>query len=246
MTRSRSAVVAVCAVVLSTAVAVPVRAEDPFPFWFTVYLQQAFPKQTNTNEQIEQINEMFGVDFDTWDDVANLSIGGKFFAQVSPYWLVGAEVDYSRGGIEGSATVMTEAGPASLEFEQKYSIYTDLLAVAHFLPCPNCTSVTPFVLLGGGIGYEEDTTTLTLRNEYLDEGLRVENDGFFPVWTVGVGCDIFLSRRRSWYLDVGVAYYWGRLTHMVPAEGSLAPAPEVEADSDTTGPNYWIGFGKRF
>ncbi|MEW6335822.1 MAG: hypothetical protein AB1625_00340, partial [Acidobacteriota bacterium] len=165
---------------------------------------------------------------------------------VSPHWLVGAEVDYSRGGIDGSTTVMTEAGPAALDFEQSYSIYTDLLAVAHFLPCPKCTSVTPFVLLGAGIGYEKDTTTLTLRNEYLDEGLRVENDGTFPVYTVGVGGDIFLSRARSWYLDFGVAYYWGRLKHMVPAEGSLAPAPEVEADNDTTGPNYWIGFGKRF
>ncbi|MEW6337661.1 MAG: hypothetical protein AB1625_09725, partial [Acidobacteriota bacterium] len=123
MTRSRVAVAAVCAVVLSTAAAVPARAGDPYPFWLTVYLQQAFPKQTNTNDQIEQINRMFGADFDTWDDVANLSIGGKFFAQVSPHWLVGAEVDYSRGGIDGSTTVMTEAGPAALDFEQSYSIY---------------------------------------------------------------------------------------------------------------------------
>jgi len=28
------------------------------------------PKQTRTNAQIEQINDTFGVDFDTWDDVA--------------------------------------------------------------------------------------------------------------------------------------------------------------------------------
>jgi hypothetical protein len=215
-------------------------------FAITVYLQQAFPKQTNTNKQIEQINDQFGTDFDTWDDIANLSLGVKFFTQVSPYWQVGIEWDYSRGGIDGSATVPTEAGPAQLEFSQHYSIYTDLMAAAHFLPCPTCRKVVPFVLLGGGFGYERDTTELTLRNDVVDQWLKVDNDGWFPVWTAGLGANIDLSRSGGVYLEVGVAYYWGRLDHMVEAEGPLAPAPEVRADNDTTGPNYWLGVGWRF
>jgi hypothetical protein len=32
----------------------------------------------------------------------------------------------------------------------------------------------------------------------------------------------------------------------LPARGSLAPAPEVLADTDSTGPNYWLGVGRRF
>jgi opacity protein-like surface antigen len=239
-----TAIVAMAAVLLAGEAAV---AQDVGkPFALTVYLQQAFPKQTNTNKQIEQINQQFGVDFDTWDDIVNLSLGLQFLTKVSPYWQVGAEWDYSRGGIEGSATVPTEAGPASLEFSQKYSIYADFLAVAHFLPCPGCKRWQPFVLLGAGFGYESDRTKLSLRNDSVDQWLQVDNDGYFPVWTLGVGADVDLTRSGSVYFQLGVAYYWGRLDHYVPAEGPLAPAPEVRADNDTTGPNYWLGVGWRF
>jgi opacity protein-like surface antigen len=213
---------------------------------FTFYVQQSFPKQTRTNDQIKQINGMFGVHFDTWDDVANLSIGGQYFRKVDPNWQVGVEVDYSRGSISGRADVPTEAGEAGLRFEQKYSVYSDLLAVAHYLPCRTCERWTPFIYGGVGIGYEKDTTTLALRNAYIDEGLRVDNDGWFPVYTVGVGLDVYLSRARTLYVEAGGAYYWGRLTHKVKAEGALAPAPEVLADNDTTGPNIWVGIGWRF
>ncbi len=213
---------------------------------WTIYLQQAFPKQTRTNAQIEEINAVFGVDFDTWDDIANLSLGGKLFRRVDPAWLVGVEVDYSAGGLEGKTTIPTEAGPARLAFEQTYSIFTNVMAVAHYFPCARCARLQPFVLMGLGVGYEKDKTKLTLRNDYLDEGLLVDNDGYFPVGTAGLGVEITLSSDRAWFLEAGGAYYWGRLEHHVPASGSLAPAPEVLADSDTTGPNYWVGIGHRF
>jgi hypothetical protein len=225
--------------------ALPAAAQQS-PWSVTVYLQQSFPKQTNTNKQIEMINQTFGVNFDTWDDVVNLSIGGQLFKRVAPCWQVGLELDFSKGGIDGSDTVLTEAGPAELKFEQTYSIYADAFAVAHYLPCEACEKAVPFVLGGVGIGYEKDTTKLTLRNEYIDEYLRAENDGWFPVYTIGVGADIYFGQARAWYLEVGGAYYWGRLKHKVKAEGGLAPAPEVEADNDTTGPNYWVGVGWRF
>jgi opacity protein-like surface antigen len=212
----------------------------------SLYLQQAFPKQTRTNAQIEQINDTFGVDFDTWDDVANLSLGVKLFRRVSESWLVGIEIDYSAGGIDGEATIPTEAGPARLAFEQKYSIWTDLMVAAHYFPCRSCERVSPFLLMAAGAAYEKDRTTLTLTNEYLDEGLRVDNDGWFPAATAGVGVEITLSADHAWFLEAGGAYFWGRLEHHVPAEGSLAPAPEVLADNDSTGPNYWIGIGRRF
>lgn len=215
-------------------------------WWLTVYLQQSFPRQTNTNMQIEQINQTFGADFDTWDDVANLSVGGQLFHRVSNHLKIGCEVDYSRGGLEGEATVVTIAGPAGLSFKQKYSMYLNLLGVAHILPCASCERVIPFVLAGGGIGYEKDQTTLNLQNEFLDMSLLVDNDGSFPVATLGVGIDVPFTSGKSWYIEAGGAYYWGRLKHHVPAQGSLAPAPEVLADTDSTGPNYWIGIGKRF
>lgn len=233
----------VTAVMAGVATGAAAGESDTF---ITVYLQQTFPKQTNTNQQIEQINDMFGVSFDTWDDIANLSLGGHYFWQVAPRWKIGVEFDYSRGGIDGRATVDTEAGPATLAFEQKYSIYTDVLAVTQFLPCPDCRLVVPFCLAAVGVAYEKDTTELTLRNDYIDERLRVENDGFFPMYTVGVGIDAYVFGSPDWYVEVGGSYTWARLDHMVEAEGSLAPAPEVRADQDSTGPTWWIGVGKRF
>jgi len=235
--------VAVLAAVALVAAVGPATAQE----WsMSFYIQQAFPKQTNTNKQIEAINATFGSDFDTWDDVANLSIGTQLYHRVSDVLLVGGEFDYSRGSLDGTATVETEAGPAELAFEQKYSVFANLLFAAKYLPCRTCSTVVPFAYGALGVAYEKDTTTLTLRNEYLDEDLRVENDGWFPAYTAGIGLDLYPFANKAWYLEVGTAYYWGRLTHMVPASGSLAPAPEVEADTDSTGPNYWLGFGVKF
>lgn len=226
--------------------AAPAAAQGAGPWSLTVYVQESFPKQTHTNRQIAEINAVFGTDFEDWDDVHNLSLGAQLFRRVSPRWQVGVEVDVSRGSVDGTETVLTEAGPARLSFEQEYDLYADLLAVAHFLPCRECRRAVPFVLAGAGMGYEEDTTTLTLRNELLDLGLRAESDGTFPVYTVGVGVDVPVPAGGRWYLEAGVAYFWGRLEHHVPVEGELAPAPEVLADTDSTGLNYWIGVGRRF
>jgi hypothetical protein len=211
-----------------------------------LYLQEAFPKQTRTNRQIAEINAAFGTHFEDWDDIHNLSLGGQLFRRVAEHWKVGVEVDYSQGEVAGHATIDTEAGPAELDFEQRYSIFADALAAAHFLPCPRCRRVEPFVLLAAGVAYEKDRTRLALANAYLDEGLRVDNDGFYPVYTAGVGLDVPLSKSRGLALQLGAAYFWGRLQHRVAARGSLAPAPEVLADTDSTGPNYWVGLSWRF
>ena len=236
---------ALAAVVL--AVAVPALAgAEPGPYYFTLYLQQSWPKQTATNAQIQQINDLFGTRFDDWSDVANLSLGAQLFKRVSPHWKVGLQLDYSQGGIKGSATVPTEAGPANLAFEQRYGTYADLYVVAHYLPCPSCTRIVPFLYGGGGFGYEKDRTTLTLSNEVIDQGLQVDNDGWFPTFSVGAGVDVPLSSTSAWYAEFGGAYVWARMTHTVPASGALAPGPEVTADTDFTGPNVWIGIGRRF
>ena len=220
--------------------------DDAHPYYFTVYLQQSWPKQTATNAQIQQINQMFSANFDDWSDVANLSLGLQLFKRVSPHWKVGLQLDYSQGAIKGSSTVPTEAGDARLSFEQRYSTYVDLYVVAHYLPCLSCTRVVPFVYLGGGYGYEKDKTTLSLGNEFFSQGLLVENDGSFPTFSAGVGIDVPFSSQNRWYMELGAAYVWARMTNTVPATGELAPAPQVTADTDFTGPNIWIGIGTRF
>jgi opacity protein-like surface antigen len=238
---------ALAAAVVSLTVAAPMFGADPDkPWYLTAYLQQSWPKQTTTNAQIQQINQAFGANFDDWSDVANLSLGLQLFKRVSPHWKVGLQLDYSQGAIKGHTTVPTEAGDATLSFEQRYSTYLDLYVVAHYLPCGTCTRVVPFVYLGGGYGYEKDRTTLTLSNQYFSQGLRVDNDGTFPTFSAGLGIDVPLSPRNAWYLEFGAAYVWARMTHTVPAYGELAPAPTVTADSDFTGPNVWIGIGMRF
>ncbi len=215
--------------------------------WFHLYVQQSFPKQTNTNLQIQEINDTFGVSFDDWDDMTNLSVGAKLLWRVARRWNLGVEVDGSFGQIDGEATVDSGvAGPADLKFVQKYSIFTNVMACAHYLPYPDAERVMPFVLGGVGYGYEKDETQLTFHNSFFYERLEVENDGWFPVATVGAGLDIALSRGGDWFVEIGGAYYWGRLDHLVPAQGSLAPAPKVRADTDSTGPNWWIGVARRF
>jgi hypothetical protein len=231
-------------VVLAGATAASAQGAD-WDGWWNVFVQQSFPKQTNTNEQIEQLNAMFGADLDTWDDVVNLSLGVQRFWKVGTHLRLGAELDLSQGQLDGEETVATEAGPARLKLVQRYSVFANALVAAHYLPCPDCR-VVPFVLAAVGVAYEQDRTTVTLNNTFIYEQLLVDNDGWFPVCTAGVGLDLPFRRGGEWYAILGVAYYWGRLDHNVPASGSLAPAPEVRADTDSTGPNYWVGVGKRF
>jgi hypothetical protein len=244
MTRAAAPLVSACLL----AAALPCGAQaGPGPWSATVYLQQSWPKQTETNRQIRQdINGTFGSHFQTWDDVANLSLGGHLWRELTPQWKAGLEFDYSAGRIHGTETVDTLAGPAALAFEQKYSVYADLLALAQYRPLGGEGRWVPFLLAGAGLAYEKDRTTLTLRNAYLDEGLQVANDGWFPMATVGLGLDVYLSERRTWYAELGASYAWARLKHSVPATGTLAPAPTVTADTDSTGPCVWLGIGRRF
>ena len=235
-----------CSLALLTFVAsLPATAQAEAPA-FTLYLQQAWPRQSQTNAQIAQINDAFGTHFDDWGDVANLSLGGQLLWQVRPTWKVGVQVDYGSGAIDGHAQVMTEAGPATLEFEQRYDLYVDVMAVAQWRPALSSPRVQPFVYGGLGAAYESDTTTLKLHNDFIASGLRVENDGWFPAYTVGAGIDVPFSGASQWYVEVGAAYMWARMTNHVPAQGDLAPAPTVTADTDLTGPNVWLGVGCHF
>jgi len=104
---------------LLLAVAPPAFAEADGKHSFNFHVQQAWPKQTPTNDQIQRINRTFGTHFDDWSDVANLSVGAQLFWRASPYWKVGMQVGYGAGSIAGSAHVPTGAGLARLSFEQR-------------------------------------------------------------------------------------------------------------------------------
>jgi len=231
--------------VLAGAATLPARADD-HPWTVIGYVQQSFPKQTSTNAQIGEINRTFGTHFKDWSDVANLAAGFQVYQDINSAWQFGFEFDYSQGSIDGKATVETEAGPAELAFKQSYSTFADFMFVARYLPCRSCDRFIPVVYGGAGFGYESDRTTLTLRNAAIDEFLAVDNSGRFPVATAGLALDVRLGGSRHWFLEGGGAYFWGRLKHGVPAAGGLAPSSRVTADTDSTGPNYWLGVGCRF
>jgi len=213
---------------------------------FNFYVQQAWPQQTTANRQIQYINQTFGSDFDDWSDVPNLSIGAQLLWEVAPAWLVGLQVDYSSGAISGKQQVETPAGPAKLSFEQRYDVYADVYVVADWKPWPDWQRIVPFLYGGVGMAYESDTTTLSLRNDYLDSRLRVDNDGWFPTYSAGIGVDVPFSAATPWYFEFGVAWVWAHMTNEVPATGDLAPTPTVTADTELTGPNYWLGIGRKF
>ncbi|GLH73953.1 hypothetical protein GETHLI_24550 [Geothrix limicola] len=226
--------------------------EAPGPWSATIYLQQSWPKQTETNRQIKDINAALGSSFKTWDDVANLNLGLQVFRDLDPHWKVGLEWDVSKGRIHGTSTTtfvtIAPQDPVTYAFEQKYTLYTDLLAVAQYRPLGTQHRWTPFLLLGLGVAYEEDHTTLTMQSNFAplnDTLVQVDNHGWFPMLTAGVGVDVYLTERRAWYVEAGASYTWARLKHDVPAHGSLVP-PTVRADTDSTGPNVWLGLGRRF
>jgi opacity protein-like surface antigen len=220
--------------------------EAASPWSGVLYLQQSWPKQTEANRQIKDINAAFGSGFKTWDDVANLNLGLQVFRDLDARWKLGLELDYSRGRISGAQTVDTMAGPATLAFEQKYTVYADLMVVAQYSPWGRQGRWIPFLSVGLGVAYDKDRTLLTLRNDLLDETLaQVDNSGWFPILTAGAGVDVYLTERRTWYAEAGLSYSWARLKHQVAASGSLLP-PQVTADTDSTGPNVWLGVGRRF
>jgi hypothetical protein len=120
------------------------------------------------------------------------------------------------------------------------------MAVVQYRPLGKEGRWIPFLVAGVGMAYEKDRTLLTLRNDLLDDTLlQVDNSGWFPILTAGAGIDVYPKGRRDWYLEIGLSYSWARLKHDVAASGTLAP-PTVTADTDSTGPNVWLGIGRRF
>ncbi len=243
-----------CLLTLACALVAPVPAaaqDASRPWSATVYLQQSWPKQTETNRQIKQdINGSLGTSFQTWDDVANGNLGLLVFRTVAPKWKAGFELDYSQGGISGRQGLADFGlGPGNVAFEQKYSVYADLLAMVQYRPLGESGQWSPFLNAGVGLAYEKDRTLLTF-NSSLGTGdfelLKVDNSGWFPVLSFGLGVDVFLTKRRLWFAELGASYSWARLKHSAPATGLLAPAPTVTADTDSTGPNLWFGVGRRF
>lgn len=238
--------------VASLLLAVPGWAQEaPGPWRLTAYLQQSWPKQTETNRQIrEDINGGLGTSFKTWDDVANLNLGVVAYRTLSPVWSLGLEVDYSTGGLKGREDVNSPLlGPGAVAFEQHYSVYADALLLVQVRPLGDQGRWIPFAHLGAGFAYEKDRTTLGFSSSVGAgdfELLKVDNSGWFPMLTLGVGVDAYLTARRTWYAEAGLSYSWARLKHGAPASGLLAPGPSVTADTDSTGLNAWLGVGRRF
>lgn len=236
------------------AAALPAVAQSAEPAWsVTGYLQQSWPKQTETNRQIRQdLNGGLGTHFKTWDDVPNLNLGFLALRRVAPGWKVGLELDYSKGKIDGKEGLDLSGlglGPGTASFEQQYSIYADLMVLVEHHPLGGSGCWSPFLRGGLGFAYEKDTTHLGFSSRVGAgdfELLKVNNSGWFPMATAGIGLDVYLSPRRDWFAEVGLSYSWARLKRDAQASGLLAPGATVKADTDSTGPNAWIGFGRRF
>ena len=190
--------------VLMTAVSLSGQGTDP-TWSITGYLQQSWPKQTETNRQIkEDINGGLGTHFQAWEDVPNLNVGLIGLRRLSPGWKVGLELDYSRGRLHGQEAVDLSGyglGPGSVSFEQKYSLYADLLVMAQYRPLGEGGRWVPFLSGGAGLAYEQDATRLGFASSVSAgdyELLRVDNRGWFPMLTAGLGLDAYLSDRRDW------------------------------------------------
>jgi hypothetical protein len=196
------------------------------------YWQQSFPKQTVTNQQIEDINAAFGANFPTWKDKVNGNIGVILLRDVTRNFRAGAQFDYSRGSISGEEIVETPAGPAIATFKQSYDRYFDLLGMGrwHFKPD---TRFDPFLYGAAGMAYEKDDFSLRIANDNLNEDLFAKTSGTMPIASIGAG------------LEFTGGYTWAHKSKSIPAQGSLSPG-NVIADTNLTGPNYTIGIGKRW
>jgi len=121
----------------------------------------------------------------------------QLFLQLSPAWKVGFQVDYSSGAIDVSRPSDTElVRRSSRSSRSTPSTLTSTLSPTTS-PAARAATFVPFLYGGVGIAYEEDTTTLTLTNDYIDEYLLVENDGFFPSYSAGVGFDWYSASSDS-------------------------------------------------
>jgi hypothetical protein len=228
-------------------------AQQVDPAWSMAgYLQQGWPKNTNTNQQIrDNINAPFGTHFETWDDVPNVNLGLLALRTVAPKWKVGLEADWSSGSIGGTQQAQDFGlGPGSVYLKEKYQTYADLQVLVQVRPFGDEGRVVPFLSTAGGLAYDNDSTTIRFMSSSgggTTDLLRVTNHGFFPVLNVGIGMDVFLSGKRLWFVETQLGYTWARLTRNAPASGPGANGqPTVKDDTDDTGPNVLLGVGRRF
>jgi len=230
----------------------PALAQQVEPVWSVVgYLQQGWPKNTETNGQIRnQINPSLGTHYGTWSDTPNVNLGALVLRTVSPRWKVGMEADWSSGSIGGNQSGQSEAlGSGSVYFKEKYKTYADLQVLVQVRPFGEQGRVVPFLSAASGIAYDNDTTTLSFTSSQGGdpmELLHVNNHGWFPILNLGIGMDVFLSAKRVWFVETQAAYTWARLKRNAPASGLIVDTPTVVDDTDDTGPNVLLGLGRRF
>jgi hypothetical protein len=233
---------------LALATALPAAAQlTTGERWLTVRFQRSWPDQGRTNDLIEQINEDFGADFDTWDDENVGHLGVSAVWRTTRHLRVGVDVDYYRGSLENSAQVpVAGGGTATLELDHKYTALFETTAVAQYMPWPALDPALPFLFAGVGFGYAKDRLTLRLGDQEELASATVHQNGFFPLFSIGAGVDLTLFRSPDWYLQAGAAYAWGSLETSAPVEGELAPGATATIGTDVRGPRVWLGVGSRF
>jgi hypothetical protein len=237
-------IAALTALYMATPAMAQTNAPDTSNWNVVGYFQQSFPKQTKTNDQIDDLNSQFGTGFPTWDDTLNGNIGVFVLRTITRKLSAGVQFDYSAGRIGGREVVVTDLGDADIEFEQRYHHYIDLMGAVRYNFREDGNRLVPFLYGAAGVAHERDTSQLTIRNQFLDENLSVENSMAMPLGSVGAGVDLMFE--NGFFIEGMGSYTWGNKTKVVRAQGSLRSGDTIEANSQLTGPNYSIGVGKTF
>jgi hypothetical protein len=201
---------------------------------------------TAANDQIRDINGIFGTSLSNWNSAANAGFGIGVWRPLRPRVAAGVQLEFNRTTLDGTQQVGPVGNGQRLTFSGRHGSNLQLRAALEYRPCLLCRTAVPFLRVEFGAAYLRDERTLTLATNGSPSSVSARASGVVPASSIGVGLDTPLGVTDAWRVEFGGAYAWVKLRKTVPTSGPLLGMSEVEIESELTGPSAWIGLSYRF
>ena len=203
-----------------------------------VYLHPTWPKLTQSDKEIEKINQQLGTDFTKWGDVFKATAGVELRKKLNDKFDLGINVfEYSRGKIDETEPFIY--GSAHLIQKREYFGFGPNL----YYNFSRGKTINPFIGLGVSANHLKSSVKMTLEG-YLNEHSTAELSDWSPGATISAGANLRLNKHLEF--TGWVNYTWGKFKKDITVHDNLVGEYKLHSVVDITGPGVLLGLNYVF